>query len=117
MPALRAWSPKAPRNAASGLENPCIGGGRQSWAQSSRRRAREAMAAFRRRLNANRLKASRRRSASGPEADQQLAAWLGAQGFAKTDASVTNKLARATMTADFFLASLVARVLGIDGVF
>ena len=67
-----------------------------------------AIAAFHRRLKTNRLKASRRLSAFGPEADQQLAVRLEAHGFVETKASVTNKLARATMTAHFFLASLAA---------
>ena len=39
MPALRPWAPKARRNAASGLEDPCIGGvgshGREAVIQTS----------------------------------------------------------------------------------
>ncbi len=37
---------------------------------------------------------------------RELAARLRAHGFAETEASVTNKLARATMSAHFYLASL-----------
>jgi len=45
---------------------------------------------------------------------RELATRLEAHGFAETEASVTNKLARATMSAHFYLASLVA--VGRDGV-
>ncbi|THD45045.1 MAG: hypothetical protein E7774_08825 [Bradyrhizobium sp.] len=44
---------------------------------------------------------------------KDLAGRLEAHGFAETEASVTNKLARATMTAHFYLASLAA--VGKDG--
>ena len=39
---------------------------------------------------------------------EELAERLKAFGFAETKASVTNKLARATLSANFFLASLAA---------
>jgi len=39
---------------------------------------------------------------------KDLATRLEGHGFAETEASVTNKLARATMSAHFFLASLAA---------
>lgn len=39
---------------------------------------------------------------------EELAERLKEHGFAETKASITNKLARATMTAHFFLASLAA---------
>jgi len=38
----------------------------------------------------------------------ELARRLKAHGFSETEASITNKLARATMSAHFFVASLVA---------
>lgn len=44
---------------------------------------------------------------------EELADRLKAYGFAETKASITNKLARATLTAHFFLASLAA--IGKDG--
>jgi hypothetical protein len=44
----------------------------------------------------------------------ELAERLRAHGFEETKASITNKLARATMSAHFFLASLAA--IGKDGV-
>jgi len=50
------------------------------------------------------------RSAKGRTRQERLKA----QGFAETEASVTNKLARATMSAHFFLASLAA--VGREGV-
>ena len=43
----------------------------------------------------------------------ELAERLRDHGFAETKASIANKLARATMTAHFYLASLAA--LGKDG--
>lgn len=45
---------------------------------------------------------------------EELAEKLKAHGFEETKASVTNKLARATMSAHFFLASLAA--IGREGV-
>ena len=45
---------------------------------------------------------------------KELATRLEPHGFAETEASVTNKLARATMSAHFFLASLA--VIGREGV-
>jgi len=39
---------------------------------------------------------------------EELAERLKAHGFSETKASITNKLARATMSAHFLLASLVA---------
>jgi len=39
---------------------------------------------------------------------EELAARLKKHGFKETKASIANKLARATMTAHFFLASMVA---------
>jgi hypothetical protein len=39
---------------------------------------------------------------------EELAARLKKHGFKETKASIANKLARATMTAHFFLASLAA---------
>lgn len=44
----------------------------------------------------------------------ELANWLKAHGFAETEASIANKLSRATMSAHFFLASLA--VIGREGV-
>jgi len=44
----------------------------------------------------------------------ELAARLKTHGFEETKASIANKLARATMSAHFFLASLAA--IGRDGV-
>ena len=44
---------------------------------------------------------------------KELARRLEAHGFSETEASVTNKLARCTLTAPFFLASLAA--IGKDG--
>jgi hypothetical protein len=49
------------------------------------------------------------RSAKGRTRQEQLKE----HGFAETEASVTNKLARATMSAHFFLASLAA--IGKEG--
>lgn len=45
---------------------------------------------------------------------EELAERLKAHGFSETKASITNKLARATVPAAFFLASLAA--LELDGV-
>ena len=45
---------------------------------------------------------------------EELATRLKEHGFEETKASVTNKLARATISAHFFLASLAA--IGRDGV-
>ena len=39
---------------------------------------------------------------------EELAERLKAHGFSETKASITNKLARATLSAHFFLASLAA---------
>jgi hypothetical protein len=39
---------------------------------------------------------------------EELAARLKKHGFSETKASIANKLARATMSAHFFLASMVA---------
>ena len=44
---------------------------------------------------------------------EELAERLKAHGFSETKASVTNKLARATLSAHFFLASLA--VIGKSG--
>jgi hypothetical protein len=44
---------------------------------------------------------------------EELAERLKAHGFSETKASITNKLARATLSAHFFLASLAA--IGRDG--
>lgn len=44
---------------------------------------------------------------------KELTQRLEAHGFAETEASVTNKLARATMSAHFYLASLAA--VGLEG--
>jgi hypothetical protein len=45
---------------------------------------------------------------------EELAERLKAHGFSETKASISNKLARATLPAHFFLASLAA--IGKDGV-
>ena len=45
---------------------------------------------------------------------EELAKRLEVHGFKETKASIANKLARATMTAHFFLASLAA--IGLEGV-
>jgi hypothetical protein len=43
---------------------------------------------------------------------EELAERLGKHGFKETKASIANKLARATLTASFFLACLAAMELG-----
>jgi hypothetical protein len=54
---------------------------------------------------ARHLKAERKRA---DVTDEELANRLKEHGFAETKASITNKLARATMSAHFYLASLAA---------